>query len=151
MFFEFKLFLKVGVVGFLVDTITFLVILGTGATPEISKIVSFVPAVLTTYIFNRKITFTAETLTLYEELKRLFLYIVAQISGLIVNYQIFLLILEDNDLRILNIGLSICIGAVAGLTSNFLLSKLVFSLIRQRHIERRLNFQSKFKEKNEEV
>lgn len=119
---QFALFCIAGVIGFVVDAgiVQALVVVG-GFDPYLSRVVSFLCAMTTTWLFNRRYTFVASR---DESLGREWLrYFIAMLGGLAVNYGIYAALVYSLPLVRIWPVLGVAAGSVAGLAVNYASSR----------------------------
>jgi len=119
---QFALFCIAGVIGFVVDAgiVQALVVVG-GFDPYLSRVVSFLCAMTTTWLFNRRYTFVANR---DESLGREWLrYFVAMLGGFAVNYGIYAALVYSLPLVRIWPVLGVAAGSVAGLAVNYASSR----------------------------
>lgn len=126
---QFIVFSLIGTVGLIVDLIT-LYFASQFCNFIFARLISFIFAVITTWILNRNLTFDAESITqpdnkiyclYFSEFIR---YFIANSFGGILNlstYYLFLTFKKGSA----NIYIATVLGGIAGLIINFILSKLI--------------------------
>lgn len=116
------LFGVVGVVGFLVDTgvlYLFKSLLGLYA----ARGVSFIAAVVATWLLNRSITFQEKRYAhWYQELGY---YFVCMIGGGLINLGIYMLLVTQSETAAAYPVIGVAAGSLAGMAVNFLSSKFL--------------------------
>lgn len=138
---EFFLFICAGTAGFVVDYLILLsCVQGLLLSPYIARVFSFIAAVLTTYIINKKVTFSTR-IKQGGNTPGLLSYTAAMLLGLCVNYATYALMIYaavSIPLR-LRLLLAVGVGSLAGMVLNFALCRVVLfrkkAAIRFRDIE----------------
>lgn len=122
---EFLRFGTVGVIGFLVDTGVLYGMLGLGAGLYLGRAVSYVSAATTTWALNRAWTFRGRgTGPVHRQWA---LFVVVNLGGFVLNYGTYALLVAFVPLVAAHPVLGVAAGSVAGMFSNFFLSRqLVF-------------------------
>lgn len=115
----------VGVIGFLVDTGVLYGMLGLGAGLYLGRAVSYVSAATTTWALNRAWTFRGRgTGPVHRQWA---LFVVVNLGGFVLNYGTYALLVAFVPLVAAHPVLGVAAGSVAGMFSNFFLSRqLVF-------------------------
>ncbi|MCI1709646.1 MAG: GtrA family protein [Chiayiivirga sp.] len=119
---QFALFCVAGVFGFVVDAglVQALVTLG-GQDPYLSRVASFLCAMTTTWLFNRRYTFVAgREAGLVTEWTR---YALAMLGGFAVNYGVYAAMVHTLPVVQVWPVLGVAAGSVAGLFVNYLSSR----------------------------
>jgi putative flippase GtrA len=118
-------FLRFGIsggIGFLVDVAVLYLAMAAGANFYLGRGISFLCAVFATWQINRNFAFRASgSLSLWQEWWR---YLLAMLGGGVVNYlssAVAVTLLPPGPLAPM---LSVAIGSIAGMTINFISSKL---------------------------
>ena len=118
-------FLRFGIsggIGFLVDVAVLYLAMAAGANFYLGRGISFLCAVFATWQINRNFAFRASgSLSLWQEWWR---YLLAMLGGGVVNYlssAVAVALLPPGPLAPM---LSVAIGSIAGMTINFVSSKL---------------------------
>ena len=119
---QFLLFGIAGTLGFLVDAavVTVLVQLG-GMNPYAGRLVSFLCAVATTFVFNRRYTFA--TSTQRKTAGQAGRYLVAMTAGFAVNYGLYAWLIHQAELVRAWPVIGVAAGSIAGLVVNFASSR----------------------------
>jgi putative flippase GtrA len=123
---QFGWFCVSGALAFLVDAgVLQLLLMVTAADPYSARLVSFLCAVTTTWLFNRTITFAGRSgLSLPREWA---LYVTTQLGGFTVNYALYAALVFFVPLVREWPVLGVAAGSLAGLAVNFAgASRLVF-------------------------
>jgi putative flippase GtrA len=119
---RFGLFCIAGGLAFLVDAgVLFLLTTWTGAGPYLARLISFLCAVSTTWLFNRAVTFAdaVRASSLWHEWVR---YLVSQLSGFSANYLVYaVLVWSVEPVRRWPV-LGVAAGSLAGLVLNYALA-----------------------------
>ncbi|HAS3607714.1 TPA: GtrA family protein [Vibrio cholerae] len=119
-------FLIAGLLGFIVDYIVLKVLIDTFG-PYYSRIVSFLSAVLTTWVINRAYTFKAKKIHLLLMLKEFVFYFFAMLVGGTANFCTYLLSLKFFSASDFGLLIALVLGTLSGLMINYLSSsRLVF-------------------------
>ncbi|KAF1689394.1 GtrA family protein [Pseudoxanthomonas taiwanensis] len=120
---SFLLFGVAGGIAFLVDAGVLHVLVSVlGADPYLARLVSFLCAVTTTWVFNRSITFSASArgIPLWQEWGR---YLASQLGGFSVNYLVYaVLVATLAGVRQWPV-IGVAAGSLAGLLVNYLLAR----------------------------
>lgn len=121
LFRELLLFGVAGVIGFLVDS-GVLYLLKASLGLYYGRLVSFVCAVLTTWIINRQLTFNqrASGLSLAQEFFR---YLGLMLGGGVVNYTSYALLVYFVDFVARQPVWGVAVGSCAGMLVNWLLAR----------------------------
>jgi len=123
---QFAWFCVAGALAFAVDAgVLQLLLLAPQADPYSARVLSFLCAVTTTWLFNRRVTFAhGSGLPLHREWM---LYVGTQLGGFAVNYAVYALLVYSIDLVRAWPVLGVAAGSVAGLLVNFVAARrLVF-------------------------
>jgi putative flippase GtrA len=117
---QFGMFAVAGTVGFVVDVVVLLlcnVIVG----PHIGRLVSFTAAVITTWLINRKHTFSySGDSSLLREFSR---YYTSALGGGAVNILSYSVVVKLFELSPAWLPLAVAFGSLSGMIVNFLLAK----------------------------
>lgn len=114
------MFAVAGTVGYLVDVIV-LLLCTMVVGPLIARLFSFSAAVVTTWLINRKYTFSSSgDSSLMREFSR---YYTTALGGGAVNISIYSIMVELFDLTTLWLPLAVAVGALSGMMVNFLLAR----------------------------
>jgi putative flippase GtrA len=125
-------FSAVGTVGFLVDAGILQGLLTLGLDPYTGRLLSYLAAATTTWVFNRRFTFRIRG---GEGLVREWLhYLVANGIGGLLNYATYTVLLLVSDLMRAWPVLAVAVGSGVGLTFNFVANKYV---VFRRHLAER--------------
>lgn len=117
------LFCVGGVIGFLVDAgIVQFLVRELGSNPYGARLVSFLAAATTTWLFNRNLTF-ADRLSGGSKRRELIRYLVAMAGGFALNYGIYALAVWLLPLVRAWPAIGVAAGSIAGAAVNFLSSK----------------------------
>ena len=115
------LFSMAGIVGLVVDVAVLYAALSLGAGFYGGRVISFLAAAFTTWLVNRRFTFTApEALPLWKEWLR---YLYAMTFGAIVNYLAYVATLHLLPMAWWLPMLGVAVGSVCGLFVNFFLAR----------------------------
>lgn len=127
---ELVLFGVGGVLGFIVDAgIVQALVSGFGWNPYLARLISFVAAATTTWLFNRRYTFKA---TGHYSLRGEWLrYMVAMSAGFVLNYGVYSALVFRFPLVKQMPALGVAAGSIAGLAVNFVSSR--FWIYRRRN------------------
>ncbi|MFZ4288307.1 GtrA family protein [Variovorax sp. HJSM1_2] len=120
---RFGLFCIAGGLAFLVDAgVLYALITWMGTGPYVARLVSFLCAVSTTWVFNRAITFadTRGSSSLWQEWVR---YIISQLGGLSVNYLVYAALVWRVEMVRSYPVIGVAAGSIAGLTLNYTLAQ----------------------------
>lgn len=109
-------FIVVGAIGFIVDAAVLYAMLALSVDHFSGRLVSFLFAVVTTWLINRRYTFTPRDQSLLAEFGR---YLVAMSGGAIVNFIAYSITMALLSKSWLTPALAVGIGSLAGLTVNF--------------------------------
>lgn len=113
----------IGSVGFLVDASLLLVLVHiAGYSIVISRVCSFVVAVLATWLLNRYFTFSTQKMTMTKS-KEYFYYFVIQLIGALINFCIFFILIYLFESMKEVLILPLAIGAGFSLVFNYLMIK----------------------------
>lgn len=124
---QFALFCVAGALAFVVDAGIVQVLVGLlDADPYLARVFSFACGVTTTWLFNRRYTFTPRAgVSLAREWRN---YAMTQLGGLLVNFAIYSALLMTVPLVWRWPALGVAAGACVGLVVNFAAARrLVFS------------------------
>lgn len=114
-------FAAAGTIGFVVDTSILYLLQGVGLQFGPARIVSFLAAVITTWIINRSLTFRVPTpMTLAEFVK----YLGAMSVGGLINYGVSFLVETQYPIGPATGVLAVASGSLSGLLVNYLSSKI---------------------------
>ncbi|MEO1253189.1 MAG: GtrA family protein [Pseudomonadota bacterium] len=111
----------IGVVGFLVDAGTFLVLFGFVENLYGARAGSYLAAASATWFLNRRFTFAASEHSMLEEWGR---FIALQTGGGAVNYGLYAALVASIAFFASNPVIAIAAGSLAGMGVNFLTAKL---------------------------
>lgn len=112
-----------GTLGFLVDAgVVSLLVNGLDWNPYLGRLLSFLCAVATTFVFNRAYTFAAADAsgTLVQQAGR---YLLAMTGGFVVNYGAYALLVHQMALVREWPVIGVAVGSVLGLAVNFISSR----------------------------
>ena len=126
---EVVLFGLVGTAGFLVDSLVLYALLAS-LGPFYARIVSFLAAVLATWLLNRRVTFNAQKSNL-PAFSELVTYLGLMLIGGTVNYGAYAMLLVRYSFVLDNPIIGVAAGSLAGMCVNFLTSR--FLLFRKQH------------------
>lgn len=119
---QFLLFGIGGTLGFLVDAgVVSLLVNGLGQGPYVSRLVSFLCAVATTFAFNRRYTFV--TSTQRRVAGQAGRYLLAMCGGFAVNYGLYVWLIHQSGLVRAWPVIGVAAGSIAGLLVNFASSR----------------------------
>ncbi|KQN95869.1 hypothetical protein ASF01_16000 [Stenotrophomonas sp. Leaf70] len=121
---QFALFCIAGGLAFFVDAgVLHLLVRGLSVDPYLARLVSFMAAVTTTWLFNRRFTFLSGSGGPGSLLREWGRYVVSQLGGFTVNYAVYALLVWVIALvrqwPVLGVGA----GSAAGLVVNYLLAR----------------------------
>lgn len=120
---QFILFGIAGTLGFLVDAgIVSLLVNGLGWDPYLARVLSFLCAVATTFVLNRRFTFAVGARP--DLARQAGQYLVAMLGGFIVNYGTYAGLVFEFELVRQWPVLGVAAGSVAGLVVNFFSARL---------------------------
>lgn len=126
---EFFRFACAGGVGFITDYLTLLLCVQTLMfSPYLSRLFSFMAAVITTYILNRTFTFSTRIMQ-GSRIPGFLSYTGTMILGLCLNYAVYAIILYVTFSMHLNLKLLLAVGSgsLAGMGLNFFFATLRYS------------------------
>jgi putative flippase GtrA len=112
----------VGVIGFAVDAGLLRASLAAGLGYGEGRVLSFVIAVLATFLLNRSFTFRGRE-TDRAVAAELFSYVLLQLGGGVVNYGAYLLAVHVSDLVRAYPELGVALGSIAGMGVNYWTAK----------------------------
>lgn len=121
-FYQFLKFSIVGSLGFCVDLFSFYLYSSVFPYP-LPRILSFISAVIFTYICNRTLTFKKSMRKFWKEFPSYFL---SMLGGGTLNLLVFFFLNNYSTYFHSRAYLSIAVGSIAGLGMNYLLSLIVF-------------------------
>lgn len=117
---QFLLFGIGGTLGFLVDAgVVSLLVNGLGQGPYVSRLVSFLCAVATTFAFNRRYTFATSA----KHKGQAGRYLIAMIGGFAVNYGLYAWLVHGVELVRAWPVIGVAAGSIAGLLVNYASSR----------------------------
>lgn len=123
---EFLRFGVVGLVGFAVDTAVLYAALALGAGPYLGRVPSYLAAATTTFLLNRVWTFRHRRGAAPAH-RQWLAFLVLNLLGFALNYGTYAVLVAFVPLVAAHPVIGVFAGALAGMTSNFLLSRrLVF-------------------------
>ena len=123
---EFLRFAVIGTVAFLVDTVVLYILLWMGVGHYRGRVVSFMTALTFTWYGNRQITFASTRAHGARAIAAEWLrYVMANLLGGVVNYSTYAWLVSAFPIAHANPVLGVAAGAIAGLSVNFTLSKLL--------------------------
>ena len=114
------LFSIAGTIGFVVDTAVLYAALWAGADPYSGRLVSVTVAVTVTWYLNRRFTFASTDARL---IRQWFRFVCVNISGLALNLAVYAVLISVSTAVADQPILGVAAGALAGMVSNFLLSR----------------------------
>jgi putative flippase GtrA len=120
---EMFLFGVSGILGFVVDTAV-LYALQIYLGPFVARGISFFFAVLTTWIFNRRITFGNRRSGLQKQ-SEFFSYLVLMLAGGVVNYAVYAWLVLNYQLVAEHLVIGVAIGSLAGMCINYATSRII--------------------------
>lgn len=121
---QFALFCIAGGLAFLVDAGLVQLLAGwLDVDPYLARLLSFLAAVTTTWLFNRSITFSAAAGRGQALVVEWLRYVVSQLGGFTVNFAVYAVLVWAVPLVRQWPVLGVAAGSVAGLVVNFLLAK----------------------------
>lgn len=92
----------------------------------IARALSFISAVFVTWSLNRSITFK-HRISGQSQLKEFFTYFLYMISGGLINYAVYVVLISTNQLIYELPVIAVAIGSIAGMFTNYMLSAYLFS------------------------
>ena len=126
---QFLAFSLSGIIGLIIDLAT-LYLASKVMNLYTARLVSFLAAVISTWLLNRTLTFkvsdTVEQANINPNMHLIlefFQYLIANISGGLVNLAVYSIYISDNIAPI-DKYIAACLGSVSGLLLNFTLSKI---------------------------
>lgn len=119
---EFLFFGLAGVVGYLVDAGSTLLLAGT-LGPYLARIPAFIGAASVTWLINRSTTFKHSDKRHDNLVKEYFHYLSIMIVGLIANYIVYAIAVKIIGQTTFAILLSVALGSLAGMVVNYFNSK----------------------------
>lgn len=123
---EFLRFGMVGLAGFAVDTAVLYAALALGAGPYLGRVPSYLAAATTTFLLNRVWTFRHRRGAAPAH-RQWLAFLVLNLLGFALNYGTYAVLVALVPLVAAHPVIGVFAGALAGMTSNFLLSRrLVF-------------------------
>ncbi|OWT63860.1 GtrA family protein [Candidimonas nitroreducens] len=117
------LFAVAGIIGFLVDTAV-LYILAPYMGPFYARILSFLAAVLTTWIVNRALAFRNQSSTLSKK-SEFTRYLILMMAGGLINYAVYSSLIVYSLLVRQYLVLGVAAGSLAGMVVNYLSSRFL--------------------------
>ena len=122
-FIQLFLFAVAGVIGFVVDTAV-LYVLAPYMGPFYARIVSFLAAVLTTWLVNRALAFRnrSSALSKKSEFAR---YLILMLAGGLINYGVYSGLIVYSPLVRQYLVLGVAAGSLAGMVVNYLSSRFL--------------------------
>lgn len=120
---EFLLFGIAGVCGFVVDTAV-LYALEEALGPFYARGVSFLAAVLTTWLINRAFAFRERSSAMSRK-REFLLYLVLMLAGGMANYGVYSWLVVSYPLVQQHLVIGVAIGSIAGMIINFVVSRYV--------------------------
>jgi putative flippase GtrA len=122
-------FVLVGAFGFLIDAgVLHMLVFVWQANLFAARVVSFLAAVLATWLANRTLTFEAHSSSWRALPVEWFRYLLSSIAGGVVNYAAFVISVEMYTSIRNNPAIGVAIGSIAGLCVNYLLyAQFVFA------------------------
>jgi putative flippase GtrA len=111
----------IGVIGLLVDTGTLYAGLGCGLGFGAGRALSFIAAVLTTWLLNRRFTFRSRRATSLA--REGFTYLVAMSLGGLLNLACYALIMTQLTYHPLLPGVAVAVGSLTGMLANYASAK----------------------------
>lgn len=115
----------VGVAGYAVDVAVLLLIVRFGVDPFTARVPSFIAAASTTWYLNRRFTFRAAARTRMPVPRQWAMFVVLMLPGAAVNYGTYAAMVATWPLARNVLALPVAVGALAGMSLNFLASKLI--------------------------
>lgn len=123
---EFLRFAVIGSIAFVIDTIVLYAMLWIGLGHYRGRAVSYLTALTFTWNGNRRITFASTRAHGGQAVAAEWLrYLMANLTGGLVNYSMYAWLVSAFPLVRANPVLGVAAGAIAGLSVNFTLSKLL--------------------------
>lgn len=114
---QFSLFVIVGSVGFLVDGLAFVSLL-TVLGVHFSRIISFLIAVIVTFLLNKKFTFAKPEGSLTK-------YVAGQSVGMLLNFSIYEVTILLLGKGALDVTVAFLLGSATAMVFNFLFAKKI--------------------------
>lgn len=124
---EFLRFGVVGTIGFVTDTATLYAVLALGSGLYLGRAISYIVAATTTWLLNRVWTFRHRAGGAPAR-RQWALFLVVNLGGFILNYGTYAALVTWWPLAAAHPVLAVAAGSIAGMFSNFFLSRaIVFS------------------------
>ncbi|MFC7736004.1 GtrA family protein [Roseomonas sp. GCM10028921] len=122
---EFVRFGAVGTAGFMVDSLVLLLVLGMGAGLYGGRLISYIAAATTTFALNRAWTFRSAQRTTGGAAtgRQWLLFLLVNLLGFAANYGTYAVLVTHLPLAAAYPVLGVAVGALAGMGSNFFLSR----------------------------
>jgi putative flippase GtrA len=115
----------VGVAGYIVDVAALMLIVRLGIDPFTARVPSFIAAASATWYLNRRFTFREAQAQPVSVRRQWALFVVLMLPGAALNYGTYALLVAHFDLARRLLAVPVAAGALAGMSVNFLVSKLV--------------------------
>lgn len=115
----------VGLAGYVVDVAVLESVVRSGVDPFTARVPSFIAAASATWYLNRRFTFREPELQVRPMHRQWALFVVLMLPGAALNYGTYALLVAHWDVARNLLALPVAAGALAGMTANFLASKLI--------------------------
>lgn len=112
-----------GLIGFLVDTLVLYILLAQ-LGPYVARLLSFISAVITTWLINKKFTFDNKTSGLSPG-HEFFFYLCLMLCGGSFNYGTYAILISQYDFINTHPIIGVAAGSLMGLLINFFTSKTI--------------------------
>lgn len=120
---QFARFAVVGTIGFVVDaSVLTLAVSAAGMGPYLARLLSFGVAATVTWFLNRRYTFAAHRRS-SGALSQWSRFVAVNSLGACINYGVYAALIASSDIARRYLLLAVAAGSVAGLMSNFTLSR----------------------------
>lgn len=115
----------VGLAGYVVDVAVLESVVRLGADPFTARVPSFIVAASATWYLNRRFTFREPPAEVRPMRQQWALFVVLMLPGAVLNYGTYALLVAHWEMARNVLALPVAAGALAGMTTNFLASKLI--------------------------
>jgi putative flippase GtrA len=115
----------VGVAGYLVDVAVVTLIVRLGIDPFTARVPSFIAAASVTWYLNRRFTFRRAPRGGGAVRRQWLLFVVLMLPGAALNYGTYAILVAHWPLARAHLALPVAAGALAGMTINFIVSKMI--------------------------
>ncbi|MCC7280955.1 MAG: GtrA family protein [Acetobacteraceae bacterium] len=115
----------VGLAGYVVDVAVLEAVVRAGTDPFTARVPSFLAAASVTWYLNRRFTFRGPEARQRPVRHQWPLFVALMLPGAALNYGTYALMVAQWDLARNVLALPVAAGALAGMTTNFLASKLI--------------------------